>query len=928
MLTIDKSMIVRIFTILLLFTFTKALPCFAQTAGVTCFFSTDTVTTGYGQTFLNKAKFTNASAKKVILIKGKITGESIMQVPDTLVVEPGTDRIIPVKLFASAGMFNSGADKQVILSYINAADSSAVKATFSARLNQPENVTVGATESLIYINPANTFTPLKVHCYNKGFSPVMVNLKLTINPSGLLIINPVRQLALKPGEDQVIGFEIGIADKQKNIVEYNAVIEATNGKGVPISSSMVHITVLQSTNREDLSALPYANTLKNAFDVSYVSLGNTFTYYQTRVNGNIALSKTGVLSYRGNFNYYDHLRKYEAYDSWIGFNSNRFSFRLGSIMENLDYPIYGRGVKTSLAFTAHSTMAFYYVQNSYNLFSTINNNAGAQGNVIAASYDYNRNGYAYKTSFLTGSNPIVSTQMRMINSYALLPLSYKQRLELKGGYSYEFTADNTNKAGFSGGAIYSYHAKRMNVNLNNYYSSAYYTGLQRGSNIMDNQVNFYITPKAGIFAHYALLKNKPQYLTDSLPTTGIYNNTIKYELGLNYRFNKWNLTVHPYWLNQNADQNNYFDKAQTSKSIRLGLDMNFSLKGGNQLLLMSDWGYSRSFNGENLQNQYMGVKVNAGYMHSWWGINTFFQRSPYYLSEEVLLASQANKYQSYAVGPNVHVNGMHNRLSVNINPYLSFSSNSVGQAKSVTAQASYNIKGNLQLSGEVFYSSIGSYTNNFQSRVGVRKQFIRTSVPGTKQLELSFFNDVNNDGLRNGNEDILEGLVVTLRQNNGNANASDMTTMSNSKGTVSYINLKEGTYNVVVMKGNGLHLANNMIVDLEKSKKLTVPMIKSIWIKGKVTPLIQEYATSKPLLEGLRIIASNADDKEFSTLTNEDGEFELSLPANVYHVNIALNGQKYHIKNQNQEILAEASFHKPLEFLLEDETRKIVVKQF
>jgi hypothetical protein len=917
---------VRTFTVLILCMLLSRLASVAQPPGLLCSFVADTVNTGYGQTFANKIKIQNNGSHTINLLRGSITEDNLLQLPDTLVVNPGSVRIIPVKFVAVADLFSGAGVKPITASYTNAADGSVIKAVFMVKINQTDQVMVGASESLTYINPANAFTPIRVRCYNKGYTPATINLKITVNPAGLFINNPVRQVMLKPGEERIIELEARLVPGERNLVEYNALIEATNKQGLQISSTLVHLTVLQNASRQNPTGLLYANTLKNAFDVSYVNLNNMFTYYQTRVNGDIALSPSATLSYLGNITYYDRTQQYEAYDSWVSVHSNRFQLKAGNIMENLDHPVYGRGLKTSLGITRHSTISYYYVQNSYNLFSTVQNSVNNRGSMMAASWDYNRNGYLHRTSVLNGTNQFTGAHLSMINNETLLPIGAKQRIAFKGGYSYEQRNGN-GKSGFAGGAVYTYRSKNFNVNLNNYYSSPYYGGLQRGSAILDNQASYYLNAKTSVFAHYALLNNKPQYLTDSLNTYGLYNNTTRYELGVERRIGRLNLSLHPYLLQQNTKQSNQAAQLHTSSSARLGTDLNYTLKGGRQLFLLSDIGYTRSFDGSELKNNYLGVKVNASYLQSWWGVNTFFQRAPYYLSEEVLLAQSSGNYYSYAIGPNLHLTGMHQKLNIAVNPYVSFASYSLGQNHSLNAQATYKLKGSWQLSGDVFFTSINGATSNLRSRVGISKQFTRTTLPGSKNLELTLFNDANNDGILNSDETPLEGLIVTLRNSSDN-NTTDLTTISSSQGTVSYSNLKEGNYDVMISRGNGLHLAENTAINLQKSKKLTLPMVKSLWLKGKVVPVQQEYATSRPLLEGLRITAMNADNKAYSTLTNEEGEFEFSLPASTYHVSVTLNGQKFLIKNQNQEVKVNASLEKQLEFQLIDETRKIIVRQF
>ena len=211
--------------------------------------------------------------------------------------------------------------------------------------------------------------------------------------------------------------------------------------------------------------------------------------------------------------------------------------------------------------------------------------------------------------------------------------------------------------------------------------------------------------------------------------------------------------------------------------------------------------------------------------------------------------------------------------------------------------------------------------------MGISKQFISTGTPGTHSLQLQFFEDENNDGIFNNNDKVIEGLVINITPEKS-SNNSDLTTISDKRGLVNYSNLQNAVYQLSVIRGNGWHLAQAVNINLLHNQKIMVPLVRSGWLKGVLMPVKQEYTTSKPNLEGLRVIAIDDKNQTFSTLTNEFGEFELALPVNNYRINVEVDSQKFSINNPNQVISIDQKVKKEITFSLVDQVHKVIVKQF
>ncbi len=105
-------------------------------------------------------------------------------------------------------------------------------------------------------------------------------------------------------------------------------------------------------------------------------------------------------------------------------------------------------------------------------------------------------------------------------------------------------------------------------------------------------------------------------------------------------------------------------------------------------------------------------------------------------------------------------------------------------------------------------------------------------------------------------------------------------------------------------------------------------MVKSGWVKGVVLPAKQEYGATKINLEGFKITATDEKGKVFSTLTNENGEFEFALPVNNYRITMDIDRDKYSLDKPDQKVFIDQRDNKMLYFNITDEAHKVIVKQF
>lgn len=456
------------------------------------------------------------------------------------------------------------------------------------------------------------------------------------------------------------------------------------------------------------------------------------------------------------------------------------------------------------------------------------------------------------------------------------------------------------------------------MNLNNYFSSSYYSGLRRGVVQMEERIRYSLNSITSLYARYSWLKNDPHYIAQTWLTPNNNNQITIYEVGLSRRIHALSLTLYPYLLSQDLTDNYFTGKALHSFSTRAALDLNYSF-GKTMFSLNADYGFTKSNNPLFEEANYRSLKMNANFSASHWGINASLQTAPYYLQEELMPVE--GKYRQYSFGPYLRVNALKKKMDISLSGYTNYNNYGFGWNNTIDAQVKYRVDKTWQFSCQVFYNTYSNLKNNAntQLRIGVQKSFIAANAPGLKKLELTFFGDDNANGTLDNGENLLEGVIVDV---------SGIIAVSNQKGKVRYSNMAKGEKKIQVKEGKGWQQLTPLKLQLLNNQHLKIPLVKCGRLTGRIVPAAQKYISEKPLLEGIRVIATDIFNRDFSSLTDETGNFYFSIPTGRYIIHIETAGQSFSITNAQKEITLEEQHNEPVIFQWLDERRKTEVKRF
>jgi hypothetical protein len=534
-----------------------------------------------------------------------------------------------------------------------------------------------------------------------------------------------------------------------------------------------------------------------------------------------------------------------------------------------------------------------------------------------------------RMSFLYSQNPSTGLTTYLTNGHMQFRFSKTDRLELRGGLSREVSGTGRNN-GYASGINYYNRSQRWELGLNNYFSSAFYSGLQRGVSLLDERLSYSLNDNMTVYSRFNYNKNAPGYQDGYVLYGDFGNKLLSYEAGLNFMYGSVNVGIKPYVLRQgltrpNVTGSGLLDLSARSYRSEFALSFNAS---GNQFMFLVDYGLMHTISVTDKQST-AGLKVNASMNNRFFSLTALIQTAPYYLTDLSTTYRPNEKFSLYTVGPGLHVNAFKDRMNLSANYYLSYYSSTQGLNNALTGHANVRIRKSWELTGQVSYNSNtyspGSY--NLQSQLGVVKHFSRSTSPGNAKLDVEFYSDDNGNGVWDRNEDPIQGVIANL-STEGTSATSALATISNNKGKISYVNLKKEIYSLQIAQAGDQHLGKPVHVLLSENKKIQVPLIKSGWLKGRINAVKQEYIAAQPALEGMRIIAKDAHNQTFETYTNELGEFRIPLPLNEYTIVADVDPEKYTSVNTKEVVRVKQRNNRDIQFDIMDHSRKVIVKEF
>jgi hypothetical protein len=922
-----------------------------STLSVSYGFKRDTVAINAGRTFTNLLWIENKSSGPVSLTQVLAAGQKktgLLRLPDTIRLTPGQKRWFPLKYMADRQTIQKPIQEiNVQLQDVERKTTMQQIAAFYARSDDAMGLVIDVEQLDVYLDPMTNQARVMMRCYNNGLIPVSFRLELTEIPEGLEFITEKSNLTLEPGAQESLPFIARKKNNNRAAADFAVTIRALDVTGNLITSKRLRIMSVSSDRRLSLIQSPFGQDKPNTVSMRYMNSNNSLSSYQIQGNGSYNMGEEKELKYRLNTDYFNNPGQsgLNISDSYLEYQSKTMGLKVGSIYENIDFNLNGRGLKGTLKLGDKQCLNMYALDRNYLIYSDfLNQNLG---NTFALSYqkDAETANKSKSLILLQDDNFLTDVKTTLLSGLSNFELGDKQHLGLEGGYGIQrFSGVADAKQGAALGINYNLNLEKFNLFSNNYYSTPYYGGLRSGALQLENQLMYRLGKNDNLSLHFSLMDSKPRVAgissTNLLNLTGNYGNT-NYGLGYGTKLKNWSATISPYYFYQHMLVLNSGNWQSASLRTKVSLSYSNSFQ---QFSIDADNGYTYKNTSANPPAPFFSSRINASYRNKFAGFTAYAQYNSYYLSDALAMPGNA-KYYTYSFGPNARFALFKERLSVDGNLMYSYFGFNNTQNYALNNTLKWRLKGNWALSSDIYYGlskqsvdnqynpatglqslmpsgiqqQISQKFSNRQIRFGLEKQFGSTGQGGLKKLELVYFEDRNGNGYRDENEPYAPGIMVKI---------NDLAAITNAKGMVRFSGEKDQTYSVSIVNNKDWNITQETDVFLNKNIRLEIPLIKRERLTGKLTYIPDKYSDDVPSSAGLRVNAVAQNGKVYSTITNDEGTFNFYLPENKYSISVESEGMPYALLNPKEDVEVKRNKVVSLEFKYRYERRKIEVTRF
>lgn len=918
-----------------------------QQYDIAYYFERDTIQIISSQTFSNKLNIINHTDRAIELkpvAANTAALRGLIKLPGSIILKPKEAKNFPLKYMADRRTIAEGTQAFTIGFESN---DPIVKIqepqSFYTQLAMEQSFLIQTEQSEYYLDQATGQTQFLVRAVNRGLVPLTVQLRFPNLSPDLEIIGETQPFTLIAGGQSLLTFTARLRKKNINM-DFDVDIQAVEGGGSVLASNRIRMMTVGSVKRFFSNMNLQNQPFDNRAALRYINMGKDISVYQLQGDGKIDLNNKDKLSYRMNFDYYQDQRTFNLYDTYLDYDTEKWGVKLGNIYENLDQFINGRGIKGTYKFDKRRSLSLYAIQNNYMLFTEIDNPIPG-GEIFGVKYAIQtEKNQENSITYLHSNNDYRGVRSGLFSGKRFIDLGNNNSLFLEGGTSIEQVESGNNRLAVAGGINYNNSFGNYQITSVNYYSSPYYVGLRRGLTQTDSRITMSMANDRNLSARISYMDNNPKYLAGD--RNYFFNNASRiqiYELGYHTGLGKLQLELRPYFMAQHGAYQNWWGIATNpvnwkSNSLRTVADLNF-FTSSHRFSLQTDYGYTYRNTSNRPIAPFHSVRINGNYTNTFFGFNTFIQINPYYLSD--LLATNANSnYSIYSLGPNTQFYAFNNQLHVQLSTMYSYYGFSRSNNLSVNGNVRWQIKDNWNLTADIFYTAISGKSlflvdpnlppdpnplnrysfDNRQIRLGIEKNFGRRAGQKGHKLELTFFEDENNNGSNDVGEAKARAVLVRIGKE---------VALTDEKGQVKFVDMGAGPYIVQVENSKGWVSQGPINVLMTKNQRLEIPLIKTRPLKGRIKVVENKYLKTRPQLGGIKITAVDRQGKTYSTLSSESGDYVLYLPLGNYSIAVVTEGMPFSIENQNcaVEVKVDKDCVIP-DFNYRDERRKVGVKRF
>ncbi|WP_295121678.1 hypothetical protein [uncultured Chitinophaga sp.] len=878
-----------------------------------------------GQTVTTKLHLSNSftdtlSGRLVLTAEGVLLLSSAVK---EIKLAPGEERTFAVKFFAKEALSNND-NSSCTAAFTSVVINTGLTKKLRFVVERKRRIVLIPQELPVVIHSPQDTVRWRVQIMNRGNSNEQLHLQYSAMPGGFRFIETPFPFLLRSGEDTTVIVR-ALPDQQLNIVQKPQISITVNSPNNVLLASAYCMPLLVTSRYSDRGQDLMLQG--NYLDLSARNL-YTGTPYQEATLFSSHTNGSNALDIKLQGLYFFNQQQSLLSDSYIYLKQGRFFAKAGNISALQEVMINGQGGYAGAEISKGFTAAYTYLHDNSNQlrFNTEKNTVNVpRVTTHAVDIDFRKEeGFSFHSQFVHRNDP----RDGVVSRLGSFSFNYrdKELINLQGvvGLSDE-TMDTTGRryAAGAGGLDITGAAGRFSWISSAYVSGKRYAGYRRGFRFFDERFGMQLTDRVELAVRYYQQANAPELLNpvlySFLPESDEQQSA---EFSARMVLTKnFTVTVRPYRNWQDVDYRAQVLPHYKSTSNRAAVDFQLQSSSGFFATATYDIGSTRYDIDGVKANVFQSHKMNLNIGFNWLSFSGWGQIGPYYLREYANMDIVYQSYRNFQFGPMMQRSLFAGKLQLMASAQWLYQDLLPGWLTSYVARAAWQPAKHLLLHADYSLFAPGRY--DF-SNLGAGVSYLFSKPVGTPRaarFHLSFYEDRNNNNIRDGGEPGLKGVVVRI---NGNGMVSD------GDGRIVFESgEKEQRIADVAAPAGWMTEPRLLLPEQRGLKVLAVSMKKSAGIAGQVQWEKGRYSQYNKAPNGWIVEAVGGNGKPCQAYVSNDGNFRLWLPPGVYDVTLKqVQPTGYFEGVPAQTIILRGNEEAQVKFLVKENNGGAIIKHF
>ena len=734
------------------------------------------------------------------------------------------------------------------------------------------------TKNILLDNTLDSLS-IPVQLFNAGNSTQTINV-LCVYPSSLQerSFHNSTRVILPPSTDTTIYFSRIITKRIIAVNDFDINITGLYTNGNIAGGAVVHVQSARSTGNY-LDKLGSDSYIDNSIQIGAQSMFTQQESYILRANGGFGVSDQSKINYNLDLTQWKNANSETMLrGTWLEYHNKNLGIRAGNISRSMDLNLFGRGAMAAFSTSTGNTFEAGYLDNNSNLLESKSFGNAGWASFMHTTKEWSSRHYAVfeNNLFQNSRNFIAGNELHFADKNKR---SYS--FSLNGSSVAEYLHDSGKKYGFAASANMNGKIGKVTVNSNNYISTGYYAGLQKGARIFSERLYWTMSGSASGWATLEYRSNSQKSVSLTQYVMPSFSN-MRAEWGYSRKIGTVSLSVAPAFTRETNNAYVFLDhpkRTHTLTSLNLITNLSVPINSFEYFSLNAENGtYFSSFDAKKRFHS----RVSAYYRRGQFSLSTRWQQGSFYIGET------ANNFRNnrasnmlFTATPSLRKNFMRNRLRTETGVSYMYNSN-FGTSYMVSEKVEFEANSKTRFYVYFNHNRFSGFSNN-QLEMGVIRHIpVAKNDVKSNQLDLFAFKDLNQNGIYDASDSKAANTIIHI---------DNEIFVTDDQGRITYKNLPDGNIRISAPFSNGWHVPEQTVL-VRKKTKVEIPLQTIGTLKGKLrftrTDLSYEVGLD---LFGIPIVATDRNGKVFRTKTTPDGKYVFYIPVGDYTVSV--DGSKF-----------------------------------